>query len=319
MKPFTFITLLILSFSFISEATEAKAYTVENTYKKLIKQYPSITIPARDNAADVSIKKDLIYKTINQQALTLNLFAPKQQHAPLPLIILVHGGGWRTGTPALFSALATRLAAKGFVVATPSYRLSGTAPFPAAIYDINDALTWLKKHHQQFAIDLEKIALGGGSAGGQIAALLAYSQGQLKQQAQQATVVNVQALINIDGLSDFASDEALPFENDPSKKVTSASAWLGGRYEHVPERWHSASPINYITDEAPATLFINSSVPRFRAGRDAAIVALKKHQVTNQIYQFTDAPHSFWLFEPWLDDTVEIMSEFLTAQLKVQN
>lgn len=317
MKQFTVITLLTLCF--ISETTHAKAYTVENTYKKLIKQYPNITIPVQDNAADVSIKKGLIYKTINQQALTLTLFSPKQQQAPLPLVVLVHGGGWRTGTPALFNALAIRLAQNGFVVATPSYRLSGVAPFPAAIYDVNDALIWLRAHHQDFAIELNHIALGGGSAGGQIAALLAYSNGQLKQQAEQATSANVQALINIDGLSDFASDEALPFENDPSKKVTSASAWLGGRYEQVPERWHSASPINYITDESPATLFINSSVPRFRAGRDAAIMALKKHQVVNQIYQFTDAPHSFWLFDPWLNDTVKIMTEFLTAQLKLQN
>lgn len=317
MKQFTVITLLILCF--ISETTHAKAYTVENTYKKLIKQYPNITIPVQDNAADVSIKEGLIYKTINQQALTLTLFSPKQQQAPLPLVILVHGGGWRTGTQALFNALAIRLAQNGFVVATPSYRLSGVAPFPAAIYDVNDALIWLRAHHQDFAIELNHIALGGGSAGGQIAALLAYSNGQLKQQAEQATSANVQALINIDGLSDFASDEALPFENDPSKKVTSASAWLGGRYEQVPERWHSASPINYITDESPATLFINSSVPRFRAGRDAAIMALKKHQVVNQIYQFADAPHSFWLFDPWLNDTVKIMTEFLTAQLKLQN
>jgi len=317
MKQFTVITLLILCF--ISETTHAKAYTVENTYKKLIKQYPNITIPVQDNAADVSIKKGLIYKTINQQALTLTLFSPKQQQAPLPLVVLVHGGGWRTGTPALFNALAIRLAQNGFVVATPSYRLSGVAPFPAAIYDVNDALIWLRAHHQDFAIDLNHIALGGGSAGGQIAALLAYSNGQLKQQAEQATSANVQALINIDGLSDFASDEALPFENDPSKKVTSASAWLGGRYEQVLERWHSASPINYITDESPATLFINSSVPRFRAGRDAAIMALKKHQVVNQIYQFADAPHSFWLFDPWLNDTVKIMTEFLAAQLKLQN
>lgn len=317
MKQFTVITLLILCF--ISETTHAKAYTVENTYKKLIKQYPNITIPVQDNAADVSIKKGLIYKTINQQALTLTLFSPKQQQASLPLVVLVHGGGWRTGTPALFNALAIRLAQNGFVVATPSYRLSGVAPFPAAIYDVNDALIWLRAHHQDFAIDLNHIALVGGSAGGQIAALLAYSNGQLKQQAEQATSANVQALINIDGLSDFASDEALPFENDPSKKVTSASAWLGGRYEQVPERWHSASPINYITDESPATLFINSSVPRFRAGRDTAIMALKKHQVVNQIYQFADAPHSFWLFDPWLNDTVKIMTEFLTAQLKLQN
>ncbi|KTF17837.1 alpha/beta hydrolase [Pseudoalteromonas sp. 10-33] len=317
MKQFTVITLLILCF--ISETTHAKAYTVENTYKKLIKQYPNITIPVQDNAADVSIKKGLIYKTINQQALTLTLFSPKQQQASLPLVVLVHGGGWRTGTPALFNALAIRLAQNGFVVATPSYRLSGVAPFPAAIYDVNDALIWLRAHHQDFAIDLNHIALGGGSAGGQIAALLAYNNGQLKQQAEQATSANVQALINIDGLSDFASDEALPFENDPSKKVTSASAWLGGRYEQVPERWHSASPINYITDESPATLFINSSVPRFRAGRDTAIMALKKHQVVNQIYQFADAPHSFWLFDPWLNDTVKIMTEFLTAQLKLQN
>jgi len=228
--------------------------------------------------------------------------------------MLIHGGGWQSGTPTLMASLAIALVERGYVVAAPSYRLSDEAPYPAAVEDLVDAFHWLKSNAAQYNIDSTKIALAGGSAGGQLAALLAYSGGIVDSITTKSKRFNVQALINIDGLSDFTSPEALPFENNPAKAVTSASKWLGGRYETIPKRWHDASPIFYIDKNAPATLFINSSVPRFRAGRDSAIQKLHDLHIYSHVYQFDDAPHSFWLFQPWLSPTTTVIDNFLTAQ-----
>jgi len=69
------------------------------------------------------------------------------------------------------------LAAKGYVVASVEYRLSGEAPFPAAIQDIKAAIRWLRASAPQYGIDPAARGRLGGSAGGQLAALAATSCG----------------------------------------------------------------------------------------------------------------------------------------------
>ena len=256
----------------------------------------------------------MVYKQTKNSAQTLDIYQQKLQPQTAPLIILIHGGGWQSGTPALMIALAIALVERGYIVAAPSYRLSEEAPYPAAVEDLVSSFHWLNNNAAQYNIDSTKIALSGGSAGGQLAALLAYSGGIVGSSDTYSKRFNVQALINIDGLSDFTSSEALPFENNPAKAVTSASKWLGGRYETIPQRWRGASPIFYIDKNAPATLFINSSVPRFLAGRDSAIQKLQQLHIPSEVYQFDDAPHSFWLFQPWLTPTTTVIDDFLTVQ-----
>ncbi len=308
-QKLNFIAILLLCV----QPCIAADYTVKNTYKKLIKHYPHIQVPATTLPDSVIAHKALVYKQTKNSAQTLDIYQQKLQTQTAPLIILIHGGGWQSGTPALMIALAIALVERGYIVAAPSYRLSEEAPYPAAAEDLVSAFHWLN-NAAQYNIDSTKIALSGGSAGGQLAALLAYSGGIVGSSDTNSKRFNVQALINIDGLSDFTSSEALPFENNPAKAVTSASKWLGGRYETIPQRWRGASPIFYIDKNAPATLFINSSVPRFRAGRDSAIQKLQKLHIPSEVYQFDDAPHSFWLFQPWLTPTTTVIDDFLTVQ-----
>lgn len=309
-QKLNFIVILLLCV----QPCIAADYTVENTYKKLIKHYPHMQVPATTLPDSVIAHKALVYKQTKNSAQTLDIYQQKLQTQTAPLIILIHGGGWQSGTPALMIALAIALVERGYIVAAPSYRLSEEAPYPAAVEDLVSAFHWLNNNAAQYNIDSTKIALSGGSAGGQLAALLAYSGGIVGSSDTNSKRFNVQALINIDGLSDFTSSEALPFENNPAKAVTSASKWLGGRYETIPQRWRGASPIFYIDKNAPATLFINSSVPRFRAGRDSAIQKLQKLHIPSEVYQFDDAPHSFWLFQPWLTPTTTVIDDFLTVQ-----
>ena len=306
-------------------------YTIENTYQKYLKKYQDISLPDLNIPVNIHVDEDRIYKTIDGIELRLDIYRLLDEtlnsppHTPSnkdirvlaannkPVIMLIHGGGWRVGDKTLMQPLALGLAKKGYIVATPNYRLSGQAKFPAAIDDLFTALQWLK-----VATNNANIVLAGCSAGGQLAALLAYSGGQVKLDQQQVnferndkTIASISALINIDGLSDFTSPEALPFENDPNKKVTSASAWLGGRYEDIPDIWQAASPIFYISEQSPNTLFINSSRVRFSAGKVAAREKLKAFEVLSEEVYLDNSPHSFWLLNPWIEPTVNYIDRFL--------
>jgi len=77
-------------------------------------------------------------------------------------------------------ALAIELAKRGYVTATVSYRLSGEALYPAAIYDVKSSVRWLRTHADSYQIDSHKIVIAGASAGGQIAALVGVTNGQGK-------------------------------------------------------------------------------------------------------------------------------------------
>lgn len=105
------------------------------------------------------------------------------EHARRPLVIYVHGGGWRRGDSRTlgafenFPALLASLAARGYVVAAVNYRLSGEARFPAAVQDLNAAIAFLRGHSAPFGIDPGRVILWGDSAGAQLAALAAETCG----------------------------------------------------------------------------------------------------------------------------------------------
>ena len=105
----------------------------------------------------------------------------------LPAIVCIHGGGWAKGNRVNHRKVAQALAARGFVAATISYRLSGEAPFPAAIHDCKAAVRFLRANAEEYGIDTENIGAIGLSAGGHLTALLATSAGARNLKATAAT------------------------------------------------------------------------------------------------------------------------------------
>lgn len=296
------------------------AYTAQATLAKEQNNFPNIALASRRIPHRVEAWLDQPFKKLAARWLTLDVFAPKHTTEPLPAIVLIHGGGWRSGHKKMLQPLALGLAQQGFVVASISYRLSPEAGFPAGFYDAVDAFHWFKRHGHKYRANTQFIALAGTSAGGQLASLVAYSQGALMSRTvngKNATPagakkpVHAQALLNIDGLLDFTSDEALPFENDPKKTVTSASAWLGGRYEQTPNTWKTASAYFYASASSPPTLFLNSARARFHAGRDATIKKLNAVDIPNATVTLKKTPHTFWLFEQWLPAAITHITHFL--------
>jgi acetyl esterase/lipase len=142
--------------------------------------------PARrvDFPDDVVGLPDLTYSSLTgYRPLVLDLYKPAKSGQSLPLVIYLHGGGWQSGHTRHSGAfedwpgVLASIAARGYVVASVEYRLSGEAPFPAAIQDVKAAIRWLRAHASQFSIDKTRAVVWGGSAGGQLAALAGASCG----------------------------------------------------------------------------------------------------------------------------------------------
>ncbi len=290
-------------------------YTAENTYQKEVKDFPFIEIASRELPEGVIAEQDVIYVQYGRRALQLDLYRPEDSTAPSrPAIVLVHGGGWRSGYRENLTPLAQALAERGIVAANISYRLAPEAQFPAAIHDVKAAIRWLRQNAEAYGVDPDKIAVGGTSAGGQIASLTGMTAGDPyfdPQQESSAVSSDVQAIVNIDGLSDFTSEEARKHEDDPSKKPSAAGSWFGGRYAEQTERWHKGSPTYYVHKDMPPIFYLNSARERFGVGRDEMIAKMKPLGVPYRVERLDNTPHTFWLFDPWLQPTADEVADFL--------
>jgi acetyl esterase/lipase len=318
-----FLTPLVAGAAAPAPAPAPESYTAATTYKKLAPAYPFIRIAASEAPASVRAVTGITYVRRDGRALALDLYLPAHPKAqPVPGIVFVHGGGWRAGVRANFAPMAIRMAERGYAAATISYRLSPEALYPAAVQDARAAVRWMRAHAAEYGIDPARIAIGGGSAGGQIAALAGVSDGLARfdpDDGPGAVSSGVQAIVNIDGLSDFTSEAARRYEDDPAKQPSSAGAWFGGRYAELAPLWREASPLFYVNAKTPPVLFIGSAQPRFSVGREEMVARLREAGVPSRVVLVPETPHSFWLFEPWIGPTVEATVNFLDEYLRPKN
>jgi acetyl esterase/lipase len=309
--------MLVLAAHAAAQATAPapESYTAGTTYKKLVKTYPFIRIAGSEVPPSVRAVTGISYVQRGGHALQLDLYLPADAKAgTVPGIVFVHGGGWRAGVRANFAPMAIRMAERGYAAATISYRLSPEALYPAAVQDARAAVRWMRTHAGEYGIDPDRIAIGGGSAGGQIAALAGVTDGLARfdpDGGPEAMSSSVQAIVNIDGLSDFTSEAARKYEDDPAKQPSSAGAWFGGRYAEKAALWREASPLFHVNAKTPPILFIGSGQPRFSLGREEMVARLREFGVPSRVVSLPETPHSFWLFEPWIGPTVEATDVFL--------
>lgn len=125
-------------------------------------------------AADFTMHRDIEYTRVGDTRLAMDAAVPKTG-APVPAVIVVHGGGWVRGDRALdVGPILPPLADAGFAWFSISYRLLNDATqFGAAVEDVRAAIGFVKAHAAEYRVDPERIALVGESAGGQLAAMAA--------------------------------------------------------------------------------------------------------------------------------------------------
>lgn len=292
------------------------SFTVYNTYIKESKKRPYIKIVKPHLPDNVVAKEGIVYSRPSEsRSLHLNLYRPNDQKK-YPALLMIHGGGWSSGDISLQIPMAQHIAAKGYVTIPVEYRLSPEALYPAAVHDLKTALRWMRANADRYGIDTTRIAVSGCSAGGQLATLLGVTNGQAHNEGVEEYfnhTSKVQAVINIDGVSDLTTKESLDgvLEAIAKNKVSASAKWFGATYDENKELWIEASPVYWVTKKSAPICFINSSIPRFHGGRDELIEKLAKYNISTEIHSLPDTPHPFWLFEPWFEPTVKYMTNYL--------
>ena len=196
--------------------------------------------------------KDLVYKTIDSTALKLDIYHSKNLEGTAPLIIFIHGGAWKKGDKHDYLVYLTSYAKKGYITATIQYRFAGVAKYPAQLLDVQSAVIWLKQHAEEYHIDPNKVAMVGGSAGGHLAMMNAYSNSDYIVTEENEFSPKVQALVNFYGPSDLV---------DVAEKDKPTVEYLIGKTEdEAPELYKAASPIYFISKTAPPTITFHGTL-----------------------------------------------------------
>jgi acetyl esterase/lipase len=189
---------------------------------------PAMLHAGNEVAESLTIERDLVFATVDGHELTLDLYVPSAQ-LPAPLVIWIHGGGWRAGSKA--KVPIQDITNQGYALASISYRFTDKAIFPAQIHNCKAAVRWLRSHAKKFGYNADWTAVGGSSAGGHLALLLGVAsdvgelEGTVGDELAQSSAV--QAVLNFYGPSDFV----LRGRTQPKRAYTERSGSL--RYLEV--------------------------------------------------------------------------------------
>jgi acetyl esterase/lipase len=227
---------------------------------------------------DVGVQT-LTYTTRAGKPVSLDLYR-RESTARQPLVMIIHGGSWSGGTRADLPELNVYLAARGYVVASPDYRLAPQFPFPAQTEDINAAIDYLKTNAATLGIDPRKIVLAGRSAGGQLALLSAYSKNDR----------SIRGAISFYG----PTDQKWGWDNPTNQRVYDSFAtlrgFLGGSPEEKADAYRLSSPLSRAGGHVVPTLLIHGAMD--------PLVSIEQSARLDSALSRSGVPHLF-IRMPW--------------------
>lgn len=250
---------------------------------------PMIQMLNPDLPDGVTITRDVLYRTVDDEKLHLDVYTPAAAAEGIaPAIVYVHGGGWEAGsrTNSFGRKRDTYpLLDAGFIVVSIDYRLAPDHRFPANIEDVKSAVRFIRAHADRFHIDPDRIGAMGESAGGHLVALLGLADKtagfEVGDHLDQSS--RVSAVVDIYGVHDLS-------------RLTSPGAIQAAKKSFSPDQHEKASPVTYITADAPPFLVIH--------GDKDTVVEVEQSDLFVKALQAVDAPveylrvenaqHGFW-------------------------
>lgn len=186
----------------------------------------------------------------------LDLHYPEDRSIAHPMLIQIHGGGWRRGNKEREGRpLTYHLAGQGWICAAINYRLSPEATFPDHLEDVKRAIAFMRANADRWGADPSFIALTGGSAGGHLAALAALTAGDLRYQPGfEDQDTHVQACVPFYGIHDLLDRNRVrypwPFIEEIVMKVSPRTD---------PDAWDRASPLAQVHRDGPPFFLLHGS------------------------------------------------------------
>ncbi len=273
-------------------------------------------IPLNPDVKGVRVQQNLDYANNGTNSVKLDLYQPSKHVTPKGGLIFIHGGGWKHGSKTDYVYYGKTFASKGYVVASIDYRLSGEAPFPAAVEDCKCAVRWMRSHAKDLNIDPDKIIVAGGSAGGHLSLLVAYAPNEKTLEGNggyQDVSSAVSGVVDIYGPTDLTTDfviegAAYPLIQD----------FLGKSFQSAPELYEHASPIKHLDKTDPLTLILHGTTDDLVpvAQSDALAKRLNELEIPYVYDRLPGWPHAMDLSQRVNDRCVFLMEHFFENVFK---
>lgn len=278
---FCFVSLTAICAAIVGNGDAAEQAVGKDAASKKNPKAASASARAAFALTDPNVaQRQETYKQVGDVTLRIDIFEPKQkvQGKKYPAIVFFFGGGWTGGSPAQFYPHCEYLAGRGMVALAAEYRVksrNGTTP-AECVKDGKSAVRWIRAHAADLGIDPDRIAAGGGSAGGHVAAAVATAPG-FEEAGEDASVsCRPSALVLFNPV----------FDNGPQ----------GFGHDRVKEFFPAISPRHNLRPSTPPTIVFLGTEDKLIpvATAEAYQAQMQKNGDRCEIRLYEGQPHGFF-------------------------
>ena len=258
-------------------------------------------------SSHVRVVPNVVFARYSGRSLRLDLYLPVNHKQAVPGAIVIRGGGWMVNDRTEWAHIAAALAERGVAAASIEYRTADEARFPGAVQDVKAAVRWMRANASAYGISPDTIGTLGGSSGAHMALLAGVTRDRdFEGNGGNNNVSSrVQAVVAMATPTDVA-------RLDAGGRRTVAR-FLHATPAQNPELWARASPVNYVAASGPPVLLMHSDADEAVLPEQSARFAelYRKAGGSAELVVMRRAPHSFWNYKPWFDESMDRAAAFL--------
>ena len=215
--------------------------------------------------------QQVTYKSSDNFEIKSDLYLPRELKNKNPLVIVIHGGGWRARSGDMKS-ICKRLVNEGYIALNITYRLAPQFTYPTQENDVKAVLSWLQQNAEKYKIDTNKMYAWGYSAGAHLAFNLANEkEAHIKAVVIGGTPTNLAAYPDSSMITNF----------------------IGATYKDKPQAWIEASPVSRVTEKSPPTFLYHGENDILVHIEQSEMLAdkLKEKKVEHEFYRVPVLEH----------------------------
>ncbi len=250
----------------------------------------------------------------------LDIYLPANAKGKLPLVILIHGGGWlgndKYADIGYMKKTVAEIVSSGFALASIDYRFSTQAVFPAQIQDCNRAVSFLYDNASKYGLDKNRLAVMGFSAGGHLASLVGLSK---NDNINTFFMPGTSKSFIIKAVVDFYGPAELILFPGANDEKSPEGLLIGAAPLVRPDLAKAASPVTYVDKNDPPFLIIHGEKDELVSTKHSQLLSswLNVAVVPNELIIVKDAPHFGVMFDA--DEIRNKVMNFLKKQLNEED